>query len=260
VTRRSPHPHSYFALKKSSGPQVRPPDPAATTPPTIARKAAKEIINDVLGGVGSRRDRAGARRWGAWARRGLGSVGPDLQGGRAAHLAVESLHGEGRIPSVGATELRELLDDAAQPLQTVLDAVLATRTQRDQDVLTAFAERDSALETAAADRGARDRAERDAALAEAAVAEAHHQVRDAEDLCAAAVRARAAARARDPGRAQMRAEGQGAALEELAGPARRSELVQPARHHRPTSARIQRELSFRNARSASRSSVAAASI
>ena len=134
----------------------------------------------------------------------------------AAYVAVESLQGDAPVAAHGLQELGDRLDAIADPLAQLLSAVTGTRTQLDEDVLSAYSDRDAARAEAAADRGAREVAEQDADRAREAAAQARDAAAEAETLRAAAIRARdaAAAAAQAAERDRLRAEGQLAALEE----------------------------------------------
>lgn len=168
-----------------------------------------------------------------------GSNALSCKSAEAAYLAVASLQGDGPVTAAGMAELAGRLDAAAEPLRVLLDAVTATRTHLEHDVVTARNQRDAAMVAAAADRGAREIADADAARAHQAAAAAERQSGEAIALSVTVTKAREAAetRTRDAERELLRGEGRLAALQDRL--LRAEELTDEASAH---AARLDNEL------------------
>jgi hypothetical protein len=145
-----------------------------------------------------------------------GSAELTCKAAEAAYVAVESLQGDAPVSPQNLRELGERLDAVVAPVAQLLTAMTTTRQGLDEEVLTAYAERDAARAAAAADRGAREAAEQDAARARVEAQQARDTAAEAESLRADAERARDTAEttARDAEGEKLRAEGRQAALEE----------------------------------------------
>lgn len=133
-----------------------------------------------------------------------------------AFAAVESLQPGTAVTPAVLEDLRDQLRGAAGPLHDVLTAVATAQTHLDAEVLTALADRDAALVAATTDRVTRVAAEQHAAQAQQDADTAQDQTREQrrradEAVVAAAAAGRAAAEAQ---RAQDRADGRVAALED----------------------------------------------